>query len=365
MPNFLLFMTPGIGLSEWQKIGSLKRELKPYVEYVKRGWKVKILTFDKGKVPKLPDGLEAVVFKDHRLLWFLPWTHRELGKWADVIKTNQANYAYLYTRAAKKWKKPILLRCGYLLSEYLENTEGLIPKVRFYQWIEAKAFRQATHCQVPTKELSEWVQRKYKIPDKKISVVPNFVDTDLFKPMPEVRKMEKSIISVGRLAPVKQFNLLIRACAEIPGCTLTIVGEGPERKNLENLAEELKVNLRLPGNIPNEELPKMLNQHQIFAITSVREGHPKALIEAMSCGIACLGTNTTGIINVIDHDHNGVLVTTEIGDIANGISNLLEDEELRKKLGKASKEFVMQHYSVSTCFSKELNDITKLAMAQQ
>ncbi len=353
MPNLLFCMTPGVELNTWKQTGSMNRELKPYVEYARTGWKVKLLTFDKASIPELPEGIEAILFPNYRLLWFLPRMHRELGKWADVIKTNQSVHAYLYTRAAKHWKKPILLRCGYVRGEYLQTTLGLTPRVRLYQWFEARAFKQATHCEVPTKELSEWVQGKYRIPEEKISVIPNFVDTELFRPMREVQKIEKSVISVGRLAPIKQFDLLIRACAEIPGCTLTILGEGPERKKLQKLANELKVNLKLPGNIPNEDLPHILNRHKVFAITSKREGHPKALIEAMACGMACVGAKTPGIENVIRHEHNGWLVNPSVGELSRGISCLAENNTVADQLGKKALGFVLERYSFDRCYDLE------------
>ena len=128
-------MTPGVSLNTWKKIGSIKRELKPYKEYVRNGWNVKVLTFDKSSIPDLPEGIEAVPFRHRQLLWFLPWTHKELGKWADVIKTNQSHHAYFYTRAARHWKKPILLRCGYVHGEYLETVKGYTCRTRLYQWL--------------------------------------------------------------------------------------------------------------------------------------------------------------------------------------------------------------------------------------
>lgn len=73
VPNLLLCMTPGIGLNTWKGIGSLKRELSTYVEYVRRGWKVRILTFDKGKIPDLPEGIKAVRFPHRCLLFLLSW----------------------------------------------------------------------------------------------------------------------------------------------------------------------------------------------------------------------------------------------------------------------------------------------------
>lgn len=358
MPNLLFLMTPGVGLNVWKNIGSLNRELKPYMEYMRRGWKVKILTFDKGDIPELPEGIEAIRFQHPHLLWFLPWTNRKLGEWADIIKTNQSAHAYYYTYAARIWKRPILLRCGYVHGEFLETTQGLTPKTKFYQWLEKKAFQKATLCQVPTEELSKWVQTRYDIPKSKISVVPNFVDTDIFKPIAGVPKKEKSVISVGRLHPVKRFDFLIKACAEIPGCELTLVGEGPENPCLQQLAREFGLKLNLPGNIPNESLPKIIQSHIIFAMTSEWEGHPKALIEAMACGIPVLGVHAIGISNIIQHGENGIVVEPHVEDIKDGLNLLFSDNVLREKVSHNARKFALTNYSFENVMEKDFNSIT-------
>lgn len=346
-------MTPGVGLNTWERIGSINRELKPYVEYVKKGWNVKILTFDKKKIPELPKGIEADRYPHYRLLWLLPWLEGKLGKWADIIKTNQSSKAYFYTKAATHWKKPILLRCGYVYGEYLETTLGLTQKVISYQRLEAKAFNEATHCEVPTEALSEWIQRKYNIPKHKITVIPNFVDTDIFKPLEGIKKKERSIISVGRLNPVKQFDLLIKACAAVPGVLLTIVGEGPERSSLENLAEERGVTLRMPGNLPNEDIPKILQEHEIFAITSQCEGHPKSLLEAMACGCVCLGVDAPGIRNNITHMENGLICSSTVESISNAIKDLLQDDSFTNNLKENARIHAVNNYSFDKIFEKE------------
>lgn len=363
MPNLLLCMTPGIGLNTWESIGSLKRELSTYVEYVRRGWTVKILTFDKGKIPDLPEGIKAVRFPHRCLLFLLPWTHRKLSEWADVIKTNQSVHAYLYTKAARYWKKPILLRCGYVHGEYLETIKGLTSRVKLYQRMEAMAFQEATYCQVPTEELSKWVHKRYHIPENKISIVPNFVDIDLFRPM-AVDKKNRSVISVGRLVPVKRYDLLINACAEIPECRLTIVGEGPERQNLEDLARERKLNLHLAGNLPNEKLPQVLQANQVFAITSSWEGHPKALVEAMACGMPCLCVDGIGIKNIIEDGKNGRFVKASHDSLVGGISELFEKRVLRDNLSMGAREYAVDHYGFNTCFSREYDSISSIMRAK-
>lgn len=353
MPNLLLCMTPGVGLNTWEQIGTLQRELRPYKEYRRRGWNIKILTFDKARIPALPDGVEAVRFPDRKLLWLLPWTHNKLGAWADLIKTNQSVHAYFYTSAAKRWNKPILLRCGYVHGEFLETTRKFSPKTNLYKLMEQKAFHSSTHCEIPTEELFNWVSSKYGIANKKLSIVPNFVDVDVFKPISSVKKNERSVVSVGRLTPVKRFDLLIKACAGIPGCKLTIIGEGPEKTNLHQLAQDCNVQLSLPGNVSNDSLPQILQQHTIFAIVSSWEGHPKALVEAMACGMPCVGTEETGIQNVINHNKDGLLVKSSITSVGDGLNRLFQSKELRTDLSREARKKVEIHFSFDACFSHE------------
>ncbi len=353
-------MTPGVGLKTWESIGSLNRELRPYTEYLRRGWNVKILTFDKGPIPDLPEGIGVVRFPNRHMLWLLPWARKELGNWADVIKTNQSHHAYLYTRAAKYWGKPVYLRCGYVHGEYLETTGASSLRTKLYQHLEAKAFREASHCQVPTIDLLEWVRTSYCIPAEKISVVPNFVSTDIFKPIPEITKKPKTVVSVGRLTTVKRFDLLIKACADISGCELTLVGEGPEKSNLEQMAKRLGLKLTLPGNIPNEALPKIIQKHMVFGITSEREGHPKALTEAMACGMPVLGVRTIGIQNIIMHEENGWLAESDREAITKGLSALFKNPELCARLSDAAREYVLLHYDFSSCFSMEFNNMESI-----
>jgi glycosyltransferase involved in cell wall biosynthesis len=354
MPNLLLCMTPGVGLNTWKGIGSLERELKPYVEYVKRGFNVRILTFDREDMPALPAGIEAVRFVGRRRLILLPLLMREVGAWADIIKTNQSVNAFYYIRAAKKWGKPIILRCGYVQGEYLETTKGLTPKVRLYQRLEAWAFRNATSSFVPTKALSEWVQERYCVSKDNITIIPNFIDTDVFRPIKGIAKRQRSIISVGRLSPVKRFDLLIKACAGISGCSLTIVGEGPERENLKKLAQGLGLGLTLTGNVANERLPHLLQGHSAFAMTSLREGHPKALIEAMACAMPCVAVKAIGTEDLIEHLKTGVFVGADEIDVRKGIRLVLDDDNLRHKISENASGYARSRFGFRDIFEREI-----------
>ncbi|MCX5715334.1 MAG: glycosyltransferase family 4 protein [Candidatus Omnitrophica bacterium] len=359
MPNLLFCMTPGVGLNTWHKIGSLSRELKPYNEYVKRGWKVRILTFDRGPIPKLPEGITVVRFPNRRLLWFLPIVCGKLGRWADLIKTNQSMGSWYYTLAAKMWKKPVLLRCGYVHGEYLEAVGGRSLKSVAYQFLELVAFRSADYCQVPTKELSAWVQKRYGVNPSNINIVPNFVNTDIFQPLNGVEKIKKAIISVGRLEPVKRFDLLIGAAAKMPGASLTIVGAGSQKPRLKQMAKELNVSIDLPGNIANEKLPELLSSHEIFVMTSAWEGHPKALIEAMACGLPAVVSENTGTAGISENGVNCLLAKPDMEDIKNKVTLLFNDRALYEDISRNARKFACDNYSFEKIMLKEFSFLGK------
>ena len=201
-------------------------------------------------------------------------------------------------------------------------------------------------------------RQKYHLRAQCVGVIPNFVNTDLFKPG-TAPKEANSVVSVGRLTPVKRFDLLIRACAKIPGVKLTIFGEGPERHKLKELAVEMGIDLDMPGNIPNQFLPEKLASNKVFALVSKWEGHPKALIEAMSCGLPCVcsieghGTLTEGVF----------VAPPEEMALANAIQRFLQDADLLSEYAGRARRFADKRYSFPELFGMEKQILEKISHA--
>ena len=86
---------------------------------------------------------------------------------------------------------------------------------------------------------------------------------------------------------------------------LRLIGDGPEKHKLEKLAATVGVKIEFLGVKPQDELPELLNECQCFVFPSLYEGHPKALIEAMSCALPVITTPVYGIKNIINHNVNG------------------------------------------------------------
>jgi glycosyltransferase involved in cell wall biosynthesis len=170
--------------------------------------------------------------------------------------------------------------------------------------------------------------------------------------IPELRR-SPSITAMGRLSHEKGFDLLIRAFAKVrgphPDWTLTIFGEGVERKALEALRDSLGLGacVQLPGVVDKPH--DVLRQSDLFVFPSRFEGFPNALCEAMACGLPVIAADCrSGPREIIKHGINGLLVAP--GDhvqLAETIKQLIEDPPLRSRLG-ANAATLPEQFSLSS-----------------
>jgi glycosyltransferase involved in cell wall biosynthesis len=303
-----------------------------------------IATYDRPlSVPPLPAGIEAICISDPPR-WFgcREWLRDAIGQ-ADVVKTNQSKGAWDYVRAARRGGKPVLLRCGWVPGFTLQFM-GMKPwPLWLYRRKEGGAFRAADACEVSTEAGREWVSRNYGVSRDKIVVSPNWVDLDLFRPAPE-RSLDRSVVFVGRLEKVKRLDLLIRACG-LARVRLNIVGCGNEESSLRALSAEVGADVVFRGVRSQEELPGILHESKVFALSSCVENHPKAMIEAMSCGMACVGTRVPGIENLIQHGVTGWLCDSTPEAMSEGITRLVEDAALRRDLGEKARAYAETYFN--------------------
>lgn len=127
----------------------------------------------------------------------------------------------------------------------------------------------------------------------------------------EPTEKKNKIVTVGRLTSEKGHKYLIEAFSMIssPDWELSIVGDGVERTNLEQLAKDLQIEDRVTFHGHLRDFSKQLSESKIFVLPSIKEGFPNALVEAMSVPLPCISTDFLGNQNEIIKDgENGVLV---------------------------------------------------------
>ena len=175
-------------------------------------------------------------------------------------------------------------------------------------WKHAKAVvANSTH-------LAELAKETYP---GRIDVIPNGVDTRQFRP--RRHPFRHRVLSVGRLIPRKGFDILIHALTGTK-YSLTIVGDGPERKNLATLAKKCEVPLTITGAVSHDEMPRYYQSHDIFALASKNEGMSNAVLEAMACGMPIVMTDVGGAEELVNM--NGQLVCQDAGYIREALKNL-------------------------------------------
>ena len=164
-------------------------------------------------------------------------------------------------------------------------------------------------------------------------MVPNFVDTRAFAPATDPPE-PGSLAFVGRLSSEKNLHPLLEALSGLDGASLTLVGDGPLRSELESRAEALGVEARFLGRVSHKRLPAILTRSEAFVLPSLYEGHPKAAIEAMACGLPVIGTDVPGIRDLVRDGETGVLSGTGAEELRGAVERVLGDPGLRERLGR-------------------------------
>jgi len=184
---------------------------------------------------------------------------------------------------------------------------------------------------------------------QKTIAFPNAIDTKFFAHPARIhRKHARSLIYMGRVSYEKSIDQVIKAFklinTEKPETTLTIVGDGPERKKLEELVKKLHLENKVifTGTLHGQAHLKTLQDADIFLTASKTDNMPMAIMEAMSVGLPIVGVNALGIPEMVKDGLNGYVVAPDdLKSMAQKTLALLEDDALREKFSKTSRELAL------------------------
>ncbi|HBE89913.1 MAG: hypothetical protein A3E37_03275 [Candidatus Andersenbacteria bacterium RIFCSPHIGHO2_12_FULL_46_9] len=231
---------------------------------------------------------------------------------------------------------------GANLSRYKRIYPLITPLLRAI-WQRAK-FR--TVC-------SEELARLGKIvdPTSEFVVIPNGVEWDRFKPVERPRNKKVKVLFIGRLIPRKGFERVIRSLPEVQkkvheAFEVEVVGSGEHRKKLDDVAQALGVaeQIKYVGTVPYDELEKSYQQADIFVLTSLSEGMPSVILEAMGCGLPVVASDVGGNNELVSDGWNGYLIRgDDSSKLANDLVQLIDDENLRSEMGQRSREMAKQY----------------------
>lgn len=204
-----------------------------------------------------------------------------------------------------------------------------------------------------------------EVPPSGVQVIENGIDLDSYGVDADVRRDVRRELSipddvpvigtVGRLIPLKNQSLLVRACAPLlDRAHLVVIGDGPSRETLERDRSNLGDNaarVHLLGR--RMDVPRLLTALDVFALTSDNEGLPLVLPEAMAMRLPVVATRVGGIPKVVEEGATGLLVPA--GDqaaVTDALKTLLDDPGLAERMGDSGREVALARFSARAMCEK-------------
>ena len=227
-------------------------------------------------------------------------------------------------------------------------------KGRLKGWLLRRNLRQADAVASTSEAMAQQVRRL--VPDiSPVAVTPFGIDTDRFVPQPQPHG-GIVIGTVKTLAPKYGIDLLLQAFAQLrlaagpsAALSLVIVGDGPQRAELEALSRTLGIaaHVRFVGAVPHAEVPLWLNRFDLYVAASRldSESFGVAVLEASACGLPVVVSDVGGLPEVVLQGETGSVVPREnVAAMAQAIGRLIAAPELRRRFGAAGRERVLAHY---------------------
>jgi glycosyltransferase involved in cell wall biosynthesis len=225
-----------------------------------------------------------------------------------------------------------------------------------YRWIERMVLMQADGAYVPNQDVVPILRAKgfLRVSQKPVAVIPLGVDPEPFVSAMamELRGLARPRVGfVGRLEPVKGLDVLLDAFARLSTpASLVIAGDGSERARLQARVGPSEGRVRIVTPINYEDMPSFLKSLDILVLPSVtipplhREQFGRVLVEAMAAGVAVIGSSSGAIPEVIG-EAGLVVPERDPTALANAISRLLKDSDLRQALVERGRQRVRARFA--------------------
>jgi 1,2-diacylglycerol 3-alpha-glucosyltransferase len=210
-----------------------------------------------------------------------------------------------------------------------------------HKWLR-EFMQKCQHIVIPSESMKEILIRNYGL-EERYTVIPTGMDLEPYRCANwkslrnEKGWQDKTVlISVGRLAPEKNWDTLLQAfakvCSQLPNLQLVLIGDGPAKETLEALSAELGIaeHVTFTGPLPFAEVPCYLKAADAFTFASVTETQGLVTMEAMAAGLPVVAVDGSGTRDIVDHSEQGILVENNPDALAEGIKKLLSDPQQMK-----------------------------------
>jgi sugar transferase (PEP-CTERM/EpsH1 system associated) len=301
----------------------------------------------------------------------------------------QSPGAVIHTHNAMAHYYAVLATLGLQVKCRINTRHGMGGRTRSgrQEWLYRQSLRFTDYAVAVCEAARQRFAADGMRPRRALLAVPNGIRLERFRPADDVARQalvaelglppgSRIIGTVGRLQPVKDHALLLRAFAkvrvQVPEAALVIVGDGPLRAALEAQAEQAGLSdaVRFMGD--RHDVPRLLTGMEVFALTSTSEGYSVALLEACASSLPIVATDVGGNREIVRHGINGRLVPSgDTAAIATALIALLRGGEQAAAMGRAGYAWAQAEASFRTMAERYhglydvSSDLSSAAMALQ
>ena len=271
----------------------------------------------------------------------------------DVVHAHHpAGIGKVGANKAKEYGLPLVFTHHTRYREYAEYV-SLVPKniseMVIGNWL-IDFMSNCHHVIVPSETIKASLTDSYGITDR-VTVMPTGIDLTPYRKADGTavrakhgwKKDQRIILSMGRLANVKNWPLLIDAAqivlAKHPDVRFALIGDGPERDSLEKQVKKLAIADRFEfvGRIPYEDVPSYLKAGDLFVYASTTETQGLVTLEALAAGLPVVAVDASGTNETVEDGVDGLLTANDHQALAEAIDRVLSDETLYHELQLAAK----------------------------
>lgn len=357
-------------LEVWDKTGTLEKELRIFKDlHKKHKINFTFLTYgsiNDNKYELERFGISVVPIFEYRKISnknfiniiysiYFVFKNKSKLKNCDVIKHNQLNGIWLGIILKYKLKIKLILRTGYDFYRFsIYEKKSNIKKFLYYNLTRLGIYFSDlyTVTSVSDKKFS----KIYKIKNMNLEIRRNWVENKKFKDFTQRDGLK--VLSVGRLEYQKNFETLIRNF-ENSSIEIDIVGTGSLENELINLAKSLNVKINLFGQLHNKDLDDMYGDYMFYISSSIFEGNPKTVLEAMSHGCIPLLSDIENHQELVEDGKSGYLISKD-HNFLKKIQEISDDKMQLEKIGQNAKSYVQKNNGIYKLVDEIYNDFLLL-----
>ena len=297
--------------------------------------------------------LKHITVPDHIARWqsikTLPIFAWKFGKWLKLRNVSLL-HSHLYKASLMGGLASYMHGIPHVATQH--DVYTLVEKPSRGKWLRCMS-KIGTSLVVISENMRISYQDKCKLDYKDLNLIYNGVDIKEF--MPQTKSYEApdiTFVGVGRFEKIKGFDVMIKVFAnfnhQYPNTTLLLVGDGPERKNLEELAKTLHVEKRILFLGRKSNIPNILRSADCFVMTSHSEGLSMSIIEAMSCGLPIIATDVGGNHELVTDGVNGYLPSNlDFHGKVNALKKFMElSIDKKQDMGHNSRRLAVSRFSL-------------------